>query len=138
MPLKKKPPLASRFSFTTTSPAIGALTTMLSIVRWANCMAPLRLVALLLEHGAAGAIAVGVRLHVGLDLRERALASSSASSFFLASIAPTNSLPLTSSSARRTSYRACSSATWSSAACTFVSASSFTSSCSASSSSDRA
>ena len=40
MPLKKKPPLASWFSFMTTRPVSGALTTMLSIVRCANCIAP--------------------------------------------------------------------------------------------------
>ena len=77
-----------------------------------------RLAALLLEHGPAARLLAACVLTSSCSCASARRASSSLRLFFSASMRPTNSLPLTSISARRTSCCACSSASLSVEACT--------------------
>ena len=123
----RSPPNAIMLGLTVTKPSKGARTRRLSMLRRGDLDGDARLVALLapapLRMRASGLARWLFTSCSSCASRWRA--SSSSSRFCFATMAPTSSLALASSSARRTSNRALSRATSSSAACTAASACGF-------------
>ncbi len=106
MPKNMMPPIASRFSLRDTTPSIGARRIRPSMFCWARCMASLAFVRFSRATASDASFVAARDFTSSSSCASLRFASSSDSRFFCASMAPMNSFPETSSSARRTSKRA--------------------------------